>query len=300
MNVALAVGEGSKVVSLLGSGVGLGAAYAMVALGFVIIYRATNVVNFAQGGFSMLAAFLFVFFFTSLGFNYALSLLIVLAIMAAFGIVFHFGAYYPVRNRTFVPIIVTTIGASLMIQNGVLVVAGPVPRSVTGPVGSGGFNIAGAHIPWLYVVLLGVMFIVVGIQYLVFERTVFGKRLQATAQDKQMASLLGVNVTGMTVFTFGYSSLVGALAGVLVAPMLTATVGLGQEVVLAAFAATIVGGFGSIPGAIVGGVLVGLVDAFGAGYIATPYQAGYGYALVVLVLIFRPEGIFGEKVGEKA
>lgn len=289
----------TKLIDLLASGVGLGAAYAVAALGFVVLYRATNLVNFAQGDFSLVASFLMILMLEKIH-QYAIAFLLVVVVMALFGIVFHFVAYFPVRNKSWLPVVVTTIGASLVIENGVLVTAGPVPRSVESPVGSGGFSLLGAHIPFIYVFAVGMMIVIVFGQHVLFERTMFGKRLQATAQDRGMASLLGISVLRATVFTFAFSAAVGGIAGLILSPILTATIGLGQEVVIAAFAAAIIGGFGSISGAIIGGLLVGLVDSLGAGFIANTYLLAFGYILVIVILVVKPQGLFGERIGEKA
>jgi branched-chain amino acid transport system permease protein len=127
-----------------------------------------------------------------------------------------------------------------------------------------------------------------------------GKKMQATSQDKEMASLLGIPVALMTMLTFIYSSAPGALAGILVAPVLFVSVGMGSSIALKAFAASIIGGFGDVTGAIVGGLALGVVETFGAAYISVPYKDAFAFIALVLFLLFRPQGLFGEKVAEKA
>src|SRR5271166_7005158 len=129
------------VLQLLFTGLGIGAVYALVALGFVLIFRATNVVNFAQGEFSMVAAYLMVVFAVDLGWPYWLSFLLALAGMALVGVVFNLGVYYPLRHRSFLPVIIATIGASILLENGVLAAYGPRPQSLPGMIALPGFNL---------------------------------------------------------------------------------------------------------------------------------------------------------------
>src|SRR6266566_3923984 len=242
------------VLQLLFTGIGIGAVYALVALGFVLIFRATNVVNFAQGEFSMVAAYLMVVFAVDLGWPYWLSFLLSLAGMALLGAIFNLGVYYPLRHRTFLPVIIATIGASILVV----------------------FN------------------------YWFFEHTMLGKKLQATSQDKEMASLLGISVSTMIMITFIYSAVLGGLAGILVAPVLFVSIQMGSTIALKAFAATIIGGFGDVAGAIIGGLALGIIETFGAAYVSVPYKDGFAFLVLVLFLVFRPQGIFGERVAEKA
>jgi branched-chain amino acid transport system permease protein len=124
--------------------------------------------------------------------------------------------------------------------------------------------------------------------------------MQATSQDKEMASLLGIPVATMITLTFMYSAALGGLAGILVAPILFVSVGMGSSIALKAFAASIIGGFGNVIGAIVGGLGLGVVETFGAAYISVPYKDAFAFIVLVVFLLFRPQGLFGEKVAEKA
>ena len=231
------------VFQLLFQGIGIGSVYALVALGFVLIFRATNVVNFAQGEFSMVAAFLMVIFSVDLEWPYWISFLLSLGGMAIYGALFNLGVYFPLRHLTVV---------------------------------------------------------LVAFQYWFFEHTLLGKKLQATSQDKEMASLLGIPVATMIMLTFVYSAMIGGLAGILVAPILFVSIHMGGTSALKAFAATIIGGFGDVAGAIIGGLALGVIETFGAAYVSVPYKDGFAFLVLVAFLVFRPQGIFGERVAEKA
>jgi branched-chain amino acid transport system permease protein len=287
-------------LQLLFTGLGIGSIYALVALGFVLIYRATNVVNFAQGDFAMLGAFSMVVLCIDLGLSYWLGILITLVAMLLFGALFNFAVYYPLRNRGFQPVIISTIGASILLENGVLAAYGPRPQTLPSFFSSPGFSIGPIFFDSQYLSILGVTMVMVTIQYLFFERTLLGKKMQATSQDKEMASLLGIPVATMTMLTFVYSSALGGLAGILVAPILFVSVGMGSSIALKAFAASIIGGFGNVTGAIVGGLALGVVETFGAAYISVPYKDAFAFIVLVVFLLFRPQGVFGEKVAEKA
>jgi branched-chain amino acid transport system permease protein len=287
-------------LQLLFTGLGIGSIYALVALGFVLIFRATNVVNFAQGDFAMLGAFSMVVLCIDMQLPYWLGILITLAAMLVFGALFNFAVYYPLRNRGFHPVIISTIGASILLENGVLAAYGPRPQTLPSFFSFQGFSVGPIFFDSQYLVILGVTVVMVTLQYLFFERTFLGKKMQATSQDKEMASLLGIPVALMIMLTFIYSSALGGLAGILVAPILFVSVGMGSSIALKAFAASIIGGFGDVTGAIVGGLALGVVETFGAAYISVPYKDAFAFIVLVVFLLFRPQGLFGEKVAEKA
>ncbi len=194
-------------LQLLFTGIGIGAVYALVALGFVLIFRATNVVNFAQGEFSMVAAYLMVVFAVDLGWPYWLSFLIALAGMALLGVIFNLGVYYPLRHRTFLPVIIATIGASILLANSVLAIYGPQPQVLEGWFETPGIQLGPVYLDSQYLLIIVVTMALVAFQYWFFEHTLTGKKLQATSQDKEMASLLGISVSTMIMITFVYSAI---------------------------------------------------------------------------------------------
>ena len=288
------------VPQLLFTGLGIGAIYALVALGFVLLIRAANVVNFAQGEFSMLGAYAMVILTTHLGVPYYLAIPLSIAAMAGFGILFAGATYWPLRHRGQLPVIISTIGASIFLANIVLYLYGPSPEVLPNFFDSPGFEIGGVFMDSQYLTIMVVAAAMVLLQFLIFEKTLLGKKLQATSQDKEMASLLGIPVATMILITFAYSAALGGLAGVLVAPVLFVSVGMGAIISLKAFAANIIGGFGNIPGAILGGLALGVVETFGAAFISVPYKDAIAFALLLLFLLIRPQGLFGEKIAEKA
>ena len=287
-------------LQILFSGLAVGAIYSLVALGFVLIIRATNVVNFAQGDFAMLGAYAMMTLLTMLKLPYWLSFLLALAVMTIFGVIFNYGVYYPLRNRSFLPVIISTLGASIFLQNTVLAVFGPQAQPLEKVFKSSGFEIGGVFLDSQYLVILVVTLVAVAFQYILFEHTLLGKKLQATSQDKDMARLLGIPVAAMIAITFIYSATLGGLAGILIGPVLFVSIGMGSIIALKAFSATIIGGFGDVTGAIVGGLLLGIVESFAGAYISVPYKDAFGFLLLFIFLLIRPQGIFGEKISEKA
>ena len=220
--------------------------------------------------------------------------------MAIYGALFNLGVYFPLRHRTYLPVIISTIGASILVSNSTLALYGPQPQVLSNLLDFPGFNIGTVYLDTQYLLIIGVTVVLVAFQYWFFEHTLLGKKLQATSQDKEMASLLGIPVATMIMVTFVYSAMIGGLAGILVAPILFVSIHMGGTIALKAFAATIIGGFGDVAGAIIGGLALGVIETFGAAYVSVPYKDGFAFLVLVAFLVFRPQGIFGERVAEKA
>ncbi len=282
------------------AGLAMGSIYALVALGFVLIYNAVGVVNFAQGEFVMVPAFVAVWIMETFKIPFPWTYLITVLFMGVFGIIFQRIAYYPLRNRTFLPVIIATIGVSLFLRNGAQMVFGAEPLLMRRPTPPDVLKLGGVFVDPQYVVIILATVALLVLQYFFFEKTALGKKMQATAQDKEMARMLGVRVARMIAITFVYSSILGAAAGILIGPIFYVTKEMGAMLGLKAFCATIVGGFGSVPGAIVGGIFLGIVEVFAAYYISSAYRDAFAFVILILVLLFRPQGFFGEKIAEKA
>jgi len=289
----------SIIIQLGVAGIAIGMIYALVALGFVLIFNAVNVVNFSQGEFAMFPAFVVSFLLTSFHLPMGLAILGTILFALVFGLVFNRLIYHPLRNRSFVPVIIATIGVSLFLKNIALVLFGADPRRVA-PLISGVVSIFGTRVNAQYLIIIAVTVVLLALQYFVFDRTMVGKQLQATAQNREMASLLGIRTHVMIAGTFAYSAVLGAVAGILVAPLFGVTTEIGTLIALKAFAASVIGGFGSVPGAVMGAIFIGLVEIFGAAYISADYKDAFAFVILIAVLILRPQGIFGEKVGQKA
>jgi len=285
---------------MVAAGLAMGSIYALVALGFVLIFNAVNVVNFAQGEFAMVPAFVAVWLMNSLNTPFALTCVITVVFMGVFGIVFQRIAYYPLRHRSFLPVVISTIGVGIFLKNAAQLIFGAEPLSMSRPTSATALSMFGVFVDPQYIVIILCTLILLGFQYFFFEKTILGKKMLATAQDKQMARLLGIPVAQMIAITFAYSSILGAAAGILVGPIFFVTKDMGAMIGLKAFCSTIVGGFGSVPGAILGGLFLGVIEVFASYYISTAYRDAFAFIILILVLLLRPQGFFGEKIAEKA
>jgi branched-chain amino acid transport system permease protein len=287
-------------LQMVTAGLAMGAIYALVALGFVLIFNAVNVVNFAQGEFVMVPAFVAVVLMEIVNIPFPFVYLVTLLFMGVFGIIFQRIAYYPLRNRTFLPVIIATIGVSIFLKNAAQLVFGAEPKLMHRPTPPDVLNLAGVFVDPQYIVIIVCTLALLVFQYVFFEKTSLGKRMQATAQDKEMARLLGIRVAKMIAITFAYASILGAAAGILVGPIFYVTKEMGGMLGLKAFCSAIVGGFGSVPGAILGGIVLGVVEVFAAYYISSAYRDAFAFIILILALLFWPQGFFGEKIAEKA
>jgi len=282
------------------AGLAMGSIYALVALGFVLIFNAVNVVNFAQGEFAMVPAFVAVWLMSSLNIPFPLTCVITVIFMGVFGIVFQRIAYYPLRDRGFLPVVISTIGVGIFLKNGAQIVFGAEPFAMTRPTDATALDILGVFVDPQYIVIILCTMVLLAFQHFFFEKTMLGKKMRATAQDKQMARLLGIRVAKMIAITFAYSSILGAAAGILVGPIFFVTKDMGAMIGLKAFCSAILGGFGSVPGAILGGLFLGVIEVFGSYYISSAYRDAFAFIIMILVLLLRPQGFFGEKIAEKA
>jgi branched-chain amino acid transport system permease protein len=287
-------------LQMLVSGLSMGAIYALVALGFVLIFNAVSVVNFAQGELVMLPAFIATALLASLSLPFALVYAVVLAVTAVFGLVFQRIAYYPLRYRGYLPFAISTIGVGIFLKNAAQVMFGPEPRLMARPMATQSYDLAGVFVDPQHIVIIVITAVLLVALYWFFEKTLLGKMMQATAQDKEMARLLGIRTQRMIALTFMLSSGLAAVAGVLVGPIFYVTKEMGGTLGLKAFCATIIGGFGSVPGAILGGLFIGVVEVFSAYYISSGFREGFAFIVLILFLVVRPQGFFGEKIAEKA
>ena len=296
-------------MQLLVSGLAFGSIYALVALGFVLIYNAVGVVNFAQGEFVMFPSYVAVtFMLPAIVFGTVVhwqlpivgAYVLVLVLMTGFGLLFNRIAYHPLRDRGWMPVVISTIGVSIFLRNAAQLIWGSQPIVMPSLFAVDTISVGPLHIRPQDLLIIGVTALLIAFQFFLFERTTLGKQMRATAQDRATARLVGVRVGRIVAITFVYSALLGTISGLLVAPLFTVTKEMGALIALKAFAASIVGGFGSIPGAIVGGLTIGVIETFGGYYISSSYVDAIAFIILISVLLVRPQGLFGERVAEKA
>ena len=286
-------------IQLLLNGLAMGAIYALVALGFVVIVNAVNVVNFAQGENVMLGAYVAAWLTLTLHLPLLSAYIISVALLAVYGYVFQKAAYYPLRKKPFITVVVSTIGVSVFLKNVARIIWGPQPIYFPGLFGEKTVNVGGVFVDPQNLLILAVTAGLVIFQYLFFGKTRLGRKMQATAQDQEAASLMGVKVSRMITLTFIYSSALAAAAGVMLAPIFFVSADMGGSLGLKAFSASIIGGFGSAPGAIIGGLFLGVLEIFCATYISSLYKDVFAFVVLILILVFMPRGLFGEKISTK-
>ena len=274
------------------SGLTVGAVYALVALGFTLIYNASDVVNFAQGEFVMLGGMITVFL-TLAGVPLPLAALMAVVAAVAVGVALHRFAIEPARGATTVVLIIITIGASIFLRGAAQIVFDKRFHSLPPIFGNDPIRIGGASIlPQSLVVLAGAAAIVL-LLWVFIDRTLFGKALIATASNRLAARLVGIDTRRMVGFSFAVSAAIGAIAGILITPITLTSYDVGTLLALKGFAAAMLGGMGSAVGAVVGGLLLGLLEAFAAGYVSSNYKDAIAFLVILAVLFAMPRGLFG-------
>ncbi|MBK7059302.1 MAG: branched-chain amino acid ABC transporter permease [Rubrivivax sp.] len=286
-------------LQFIASGLTVGAIYALVALGFSIIYNASGAINFAQGEFVMIGGMSAV---TFVGAGLPLWAAVPLAVLAAggVGLLLEKLAIEPARRADTVTLIIITIGASLLLRGMAQVLwdkrvhplpafSGDKPLQLLGrhgaaaePVGAGG----APRWPWSRLSAF-------------FGRTLFGKAIRATAFNPLAARLMGINTRQVLLASFGLAAMLGALAGVLVAPITFTSYDTGVMLGLKGFAAAMLGGLGSFPGAVLGGLLLGLVEGLGAGFVSSAYKDAIAFVIILAVLFFMPGGLLGARRSDR-
>lgn len=284
---------------LLVNGVALGSIYALAALGFVLVYSTTNIVNFATGQFVMLGTFFGVTTITKIGMPVWAGSLVAIAMMGLFGLVFFALVHLPLRKRPVVSIVIGTVAAGIGMQNAALLTWGAWPFRLPSPFGSGVIQLGASTISLHALATIGITVALIALLYAMLFRTDAGRAMRAVAQDTETARLMGLPVFKLLGLSWVIAAVLAAFAGLLVSPMWFADVNMGEPIALKAFAATIIGGFGSLPGAIVGGLSVGIIEILGASYLSSTYKDLLAFALMIGFLLWRPQGLFGERIADR-
>lgn len=279
-------------IALLASGIAMGCVLALAALGFLVLHKATGVVNFAQGDLVTLGAYFGVWATTDLGLDTIEGYALALACMFVAGVLFERLAYAPLRGRPPVVMLLATLGAGLVIRSSIALWQGTLPVTLASPVGDEVVRIGGAAIAQQRVLIVVVTVLVVSGLLVVFSRTQLGRQLRAVASDRETARLQGVRVNGLSSLAFGISAMLSGLAGILIAPLAPVDPNFGFGIMLSAFAAAILGGFGSLIGVVIAGLAIGLVTQTLGGYLYPDFKDAYPYLLMLLVIAVRPEGLF--------
>lgn len=290
------------------NGLTIGSLYALVALGYTMVYGVMKLINFAHGDLVAFSAYVGLTIFSQLfgasatNFINIIIIFLLTAIIVAFvGVLLERLAYRPLRTAPRLSAVVSALGAALVIQNGIMLIWGPNMQIFPADLlPSTSWNFGGVIISFTQLVILVLSAVLMAALYIFINKTKMGTAIRASAIDQDAAKLMGINVNRVIMTIFIIGSMLGAIGGLFIGLYYRAlTFDMGWLYGLNAFIAAIIGGIGSIPGAMIGGLLLGLFNALIAGYISTEWAETFTFILLIIILIIRPTGLLGEKTAEK-
>lgn len=273
----------------------LGSTYAIVALGLTMVFGILHVPNFAHGQMYMLGAYVCFFLITIFGFAYWPALALSAIVLALAGVALEILVFKPVRNTGGITPFIAALGALIILENSVVVLWGPEGHRIPNPY-PGIIDAFGITMSTQRLLVIGVAIVLIILLQIFIKRTTLGSSIEAVAQNKEGATLVGINVNRVSALTFAISSGLAAIAACLVAPIFMISPSMGSLVGMKAFVIVILGGLGSIPGAIFGGLILGLIEAIGGGYFSAAYKDVFGFGALVLILTIKPTGLFGKEI----
>lgn len=282
------------------NGIILGSTYALIALGYTMVYGIIELINFAHGEIYMFGAFTGMILVTKFNLPFPAALLLAMVTAALMGITVEYVAYRPLRRSPRLAALISAIGASIFLQNLALLLWGSRPKNFSSPIEIKVYQSSFFSISQLEIIILVISFLLmVGLSFFI-KNTKIGKAMRATAQDKDTASLMGININKIITITFAIGSALGAAAGVLVGIYFrTVNPMMGVMPGLKGFVAAVLGGIGSIPGAMLGGLLLGIAEVAGVAYVSSQYRDAIAFAILIIVLLFKPSGLIGLPTQDK-
>lgn len=279
-------------------GLSTGSVYALVAMGFSIVYRTMGLVNFAHADVVMIGAYITVTFFLTAHLPFGISLLVAIVTTGALGLVIE-RILRPLESKDLNLMLIGTIGFGIVLESLAILIWGSFGVAVPTPIPDVPINVGGVIVTSYQLLILGVSATVMVLLFLFLDRTKLGTAMQAAAMDRMAATAVGVNVGTANGFAFAIGSAIAAVAGALVGPLLYVSPGMGASIGIKGFAAAIMGGFGNIPGAIVGGLIFGLIEALSAGRFSA-YSDLITFVVFAVAMMIRQTGIFGERTVDRA
>jgi branched-chain amino acid transport system permease protein len=278
------------------NGVVFGSLYVLVALGLTLIYGVLVQINFAHADIVTIGAFAAYFFTAALGGNYIVGIGVALLIGAALGWLVNAAIFAPLRERSELLPLIATIGVSILLQNAMLLLLGPIPYAFDSPYSNEVIHLwGGTFITWQNLIIVIVSTLTIALLYAFMKWTFMGKALRAVAQDRETAGLVGINPGGLVMLTFVIASALAGMAGAMLGPVLVLTPFAGTTVIVKAFAIVIIGGFGNVGGTIIAGLLVGLIESATTQLVNPGLTDIVVFSLLLLTLAVRPTGLIAEK-----
>lgn len=283
-----------QIFQFLLSGLTNGGTYALMAIGFSLIHNATGIVNFAQGEFVMLGGMFMITFYSFLHLPMMLSFLLTIICVALIGLLLERWPLRRAKSKEILILVMITVGASIALKGLSMILWGKNPMTLPPFSGETPFVLLGATVMPQSLWIFGITLAVVLALHFFFKRTLIGKAMRAVAASRRSALLTGIPVDRMILLSFTLSGALGAIAGMLLTPITTTSYDVGAMLGLKGFSAAILGGYGSMPGAVVGGLLLGVLESLGAGLISSEYKDALAFLILLLVLFFKPTGILGK------
>ncbi len=289
-------------LSYLISGISLGSVYAIIALGYTMVYGIAKMLNFAHGDVIMVGAYISFCTTSYLGLSPLVSVLLAIVVCTVLGIVIERLAYKPLRQAPALAVLITAIGVSYFLQNAALLIWGSSSKTFSSVVGDWSIKLFNDQLTITGVTIVTVLacIVIMAALTLFTTKTKLGTAMRAVSEDKGAAQLMGISVNSTISLTFAIGSGLAAIAGVLLCsayPMLMPTTG--SMPGIKAFTAAVFGGIGSIPGAMIGGILLGIIEIFAKAYISTQLSDAVVFAVLIVVLLVKPDGLLGKRVSEK-
>lgn len=282
------------------NGLSLGSIYALIALGYTMVYGIIKLINFAHGDIYMIGAFVGLYCGSTLKLSLIPTLIISMLGAALVGVIIEKIAYKPLRNSPRITLLITAIGVSLLLQNGMRLLMGPSPKAFPKLLSKEVIKIGALSIETSKILMLAVSLVLVLLLQIIVYKTKVGKAMRGASHDIEAASLMGINVDNIISLTFAIGSALAGAAGVLVSLAFTVVEPyMGTIPGLKAFIAAVLGGIGSIPGALVGGLLIGLTETLTKAYISTTLSDAIVFGILIIILLVKPTGLLGKKVNEK-
>ena len=283
----------ASLIQLLVSGLATGAIYALIAVGFTLLWQTSQTINFAQGEFVMLPAF-FVLAAMNLGAPFWLAALIGIAVsVMVLGLLFKLIVVDPMLRYGVLPLVISTIALSLFLKESAKDFYSSQAQPFPALVPATDIHVFGAVISTQSFAVLAVAIATVAMLHFLLNKTRLGRSMQATAQNPVLARILGIPVQRMVLYTFLINAVLVAIASILVSPIYLAKFTNGETLGMAAFLAAIIGGFNQVRGAILGGVILGVLDNLSAAYLSSQYRAAFPLLILIVVILFRPQGLLG-------
>lgn len=287
-------------LSYLISGLGLGSVYAIIALGYTMVYGIAKMLNFAHGDIIMVGAYIAFFAINSFGLPVGVAVLLSILVCTVLGVVIERLAYKPLRNASSLSVLITAIGVSYFLENGAQLIWSSDTKVFPSVISNGSLNIGSLSISYLTIITIAVCLVVMAVLTTFINKTKTGSAMRACSEDKGAATLMGINVNKIISITFAIGSGLAAIAAVLLCatyPSVYPT--LGSMPGIKAFTAAVFGGIGSIPGAFLGGLLLGIIEIFAKAYISTQLSDAIVFGVLIVVLLIKPTGLLGKKLSEK-